>query len=67
MHSAQFLQLGSGACFPIEGNTFQGRLIVRRCYHDLAHQLEHHFSCSGHTFIVTGNPGKDTIFKDVYS
>ena len=59
--SAQIMQLGNNACFPQEGNAVQGRLLVRRCYIDLVHQLEHHFSCSGHTFIVTGNPGKDSV------
>ena len=61
VNSAQILQLGNNACFPQEGHAVQGRLLVRRCYIDLAQQSEYHFSCSGHTFIVTGSPGKDSV------
>ena len=60
-NSAQFLQLGNNACFPLDEDEVRGRLIVRRCYDDLAQLLEHHFSCSGRSFIVTGNAGQDSL------
>ena len=60
----QLLEIGNNAYIPLDVDTGQGRLIVRRCYNDLAQQLEHHFSCFGRSFIILGNPGKDTLFHE---
>ena len=55
--SAKLLQLGSGACFPLEGSDIRGRLYVRQCYVDLAELLEQHLAQGGRSLIITGTPG----------
>ena len=54
----QLLQLGGGALFPGGGTDLKGRLLIRKCYLDLAVLMEQHFARDGHIFIITGNPGK---------
>ena len=56
--SGQLLEIGDNAYSPLDVDAGQGRLIVRRCYNDLAQQLEHHFSRYGRSFIIAGNAGK---------
>lgn len=59
VESAKFLQLGSGACFPREGNAVQGKLFIRQCYLELAELLEQHLANGGRSFIIRGTPGDD--------
>lgn len=65
--SAELLQLGNNACFPLEGNAVQGRLLVRRCYDELSQILQTYIAAGGHTFIITGNPGDSFImvFREI--
>ena len=59
--SAQLLQLGNDARFPLEGSDVRGRLIVRRCYVELSKILQDYIADKGHTFIITGSPGDSLL------
>lgn len=55
--SAQFLDIGPIASFPLEGNAVGGRIYARQCYIDLHKLLEQHVAQGGRSMIVTGTPG----------
>jgi len=56
--SAHFLQLGNGACFPLEGNAVRGRLLVRHCYEELSQILQQH---CGWKVTPSSSPGVQVI------
>jgi hypothetical protein len=54
---SDFLELGAGACFPLEGSNVANKLLVRQSYKDLHALMLQHFDRQGGSFIITGNPG----------
>jgi hypothetical protein len=53
----ELLQVGEGACFPLEGSNVANKLLVRQSYKDLHTLMLEHFDAGGRSFIITGNPG----------
>jgi hypothetical protein len=54
---SDFLELGAGACFPLEGSNVANKLLVRQSYKDLHALMLQHFERQGRSFIITGKPG----------
>jgi hypothetical protein len=57
LSNVDFLELGAGACFPLEGSNVANKLLVRQSYKDLHALMLQHFERQGRSFIITGNPG----------
>jgi hypothetical protein len=60
---SDFLLLGAGACFPLEGSNVANKLLVRQSYKDLHALMLQHFDRQGRSFIITGNPGEVICYR----